>query len=241
MLLSNGSTLFAALLKGMFDFRRYELVSYDIFDTLFYRRCGGFFKVFEKLEEKTGIDGFAQLRKGTEVRLLMKLQREISLEEIYRALDELLPAHDWEAIRKLELEIEEANLAVSARGRRSLQKARGTGARIVFLSDMYLSERWIQEQLRRHSIWQEGDLLFVSSESGSTKRSGELYEIVKSKFPGLSWKHYGDNLMSDVLSAYRSGITAQWLPHSYFRSINDHLFRLFNRKRWLRRIPEFKG
>jgi predicted HAD superfamily hydrolase len=146
-----------------------------------------------------------------------------------------MPGHDWTAIENLELEIEEANLRSSAKGNRSLRKARGTGATIVFLSDMYLSEQWIQRQLRRHSIWQEGDVLFVSSELGVNKRSGDLFELIKDRYPGLSWKHSGDNLISDVLSGYRSGLTVKWLPHSYSRSISDHLFRLLNRNRWVKK------
>ena len=223
-LLTNGGTLFVAIIKGALDFNHHDLISFDIFDTLFYRRCGGFFKVFERLEEQSGIDGLAQLRKSTEVQLLHQLQREISFDEIYAALNQLKPEHDWETIKKRELELEEENIVVSNRAWQALQKARSRGATIIFLSDMYMNKKWIQEQLQSHSIWKEGDLLFVSSEAGSNKRSGKLFETVRKDFPGLKWKHSGDNLLSDVLSAYRLGITSIWLPHSYLRSIHDQLY-----------------
>jgi hypothetical protein len=232
-ILSRATTLARASLSGLFDFRKHDLVSFDVFDTLVFRRCGGFFKVFEEMEQRTKIDGFARLRKRTEIRLLLELGREINLDEIYEALNNQLPGHDWTAIREMELDIEQANLRASPRGRRALNKARRSGATIAFLSDMYLSEQWIRDQLRRHSIWNEGDLLFVSGELGANKRSGELFGVVREQFPEASWKHSGDNLLSDLLVAYGFGISVRWLPHSYIGSIRDHLFRLANRNRWL--------
>jgi FMN phosphatase YigB (HAD superfamily) len=231
-LFSLSSALVLALIANWFDFRRYEVISFDIFDTLFFRRCGGYFKIFEELEHRTNMEGLAHLRKQTEVQLLLKLQREITLDEIYEALKKSLPAQNWEEIKILELEIEEANLEISTKGKRYLERARNSGASIVFISDMYLSREWIHEQLCRHEIWREDDLLFVSNEIGVNKRSGELFEIIKREFPEASWKHFGDNLLSDVVSAYRSGIPAKWLPHSYVGSISDHLLRLRNRRKW---------
>src|SRR5262249_10868118 len=58
------------------------------------------------------------------------------------------------------------------------------------------------------------DALFVSSESGKTKRAGTLYDEA-AKCVGVTpkrWLHIGDNLFSDVRRARRRGLAVWHYP-----------------------------
>lgn len=228
-ILKKGWRLIKALLNRRSSWRDYDVISFDIFDTVLYRQCGHFAQIFEMLEQKARIPGLAQLRKETEARLLRVRAQEVTIEEIYAELSHIRTEIDWGYIKNLELECERDQLRLSKRAAKYLQKARSNKAKILFVSDMYLSSMWLREQLKKHKVWLPGDEIYVSCEAGANKRSGDLYIAIRKIYPGMRWLHLGDNLMFDIVNAHRFGVDSKWLPHSYQAAITHHLDRVLAR------------
>lgn len=92
-----------------------------------------------------------------------------------------------------------------------VQAARGGGARVAFLSDMYLPEGFIRGLLQMHGVWREGDTLLVSSALKVDKRSGGMYEELARRMGVRAGDivHVGDNPVSDVRAAWRAGVRAE--------------------------------
>lgn len=179
--------------------------------------------------------GLASFRRSAELRANQNTHgAPHTLDDIYSVLRILRPGHDWCKINALELAIEAEILRVSKRLRRHLLKHRRAGRRIVYISDMYHSADWLQAQLVRLDVWQDGDVLLVSSERNACKRDGSLFLKAKEILGQNCWVHYGDNIWSDVLRAHESGLIPKWVPHSYL-----YVLKMFLRKRL--RIPPAKG
>lgn len=202
-----------------------ECASFDVFDTVLYRKSGTPDSIFKLLEKRLAIEGLSMMR--TEAELFLVKRRdysEITHDDIYDYLKHQNPHIDWEIVKETELHIESKNLAATQRGRRLINRHRTLGHKIVFISDMYLPEEFIHNILKREGLLKTGDLLFVSSSHNCTKAMGQLFELVRSKLNQASWKHYGDHPRNDILMSLKAGLQPRWLPHSYTRST----------KKWLR-------
>ena len=78
---------------------------------------------------------------------------------------------------------------------------RKAGKRVVIASDMYLDRSIIENILTNNGFNLEGVNVYVSSEYGLTKRSGNLFKKVL-EIEGVKSNevlHIGDNLRSDVI------------------------------------------
>jgi len=73
-----------------------------------------------------------------------------------------------------------------------------------------LTASFLEEILRKHGFYQNGDVLHVSGEVGLGKRNGDLFEhardLLKADF--ADWNHLGDNLQSDVEAPRQLGLKA---------------------------------
>lgn len=87
---------------------------------------------------------------------------------------------------------------------------RASGARIIFISDMYLPAQLLARLLKHHGIMQEGDGLYVSCDAGVSKRGGGLYAQVLGAegIAPTQLRHHGDDPHVDIEMAARSGIEA---------------------------------
>jgi FMN phosphatase YigB (HAD superfamily) len=119
--------------------------------------------------------------------------------------DELVP-HLVEA----ELQVERDVLRPLPRAVLLAERACRAGIRLAFTSDTYLPAEFIQEQLHRHGLWQDGAALLVSSEVARSKVSGRLYQDLTRSFDTAPSRivHIGDNPWSDGASARRAGLRA---------------------------------
>ena len=228
-ILGKGFAFLGVLFRPPRKYAFYDLVTFDIFDTLVYRDCGNFLEIFESIESKTKIANFARKRKDAEINLIRLRAWETNLDEIYGELEKMDGSVDWTLIKNLELETESKSLRPSKRGLHHLARARKAGSKVMFITDMYLPSSWLITQLKSHNIWQDGDEIYVSGEKGVNKRSGELYDLVREEHPSTNWLHLGDNLVSDVLNAQKAGVKAKWLPNSYLEAVHSHGMRVLSR------------
>ena len=193
---------------------RADVGSFDVFDTLLYRVVNiptDVFRVMEPvIQEKTGLDGFAEKRIAAE-QLARKVpgREEVTLRQIYDALSGITPeicdflmAYEQETERRL-LRRDEAMADL-------LAYCASSGKRVLVISDMYHSSNFIGDVLRAFGICLY-DSLYVSADENATKASGALFLKVEQeeKLCGRkNWLHIGDNAYSDYTIPQALGIMA---------------------------------
>jgi HAD superfamily hydrolase (TIGR01549 family) len=207
------------------------IYSFDVFDTclvrIFPRPTDLFYTLAQRvLAETVGAEAFGkeeiseialarvaaekQARKNTE-------REEIRLVDIYAYFPELKA---WgisaEQMQRLEIELELASVRPVASIKRQIEYLKREGRRVIFLSDMYLPEAIIRQMLVEQEIASPEDPLYVSSEVGLTKRSGELFKYILQR-EGISpqdLQHCGDSILGDYLAARKLKINAHLFTES---------------------------
>ena len=188
--------------------------SFDIFDTCLIRRVAEPAEVFDLMGGRHATGPSFRFYRQEAEREASRRHGEASLLEIHEILstwmghgvsrrDELIAA---------ELE-EEARQLVPVPGMlKHVREVRSRGGRIVFLSDMYLPSGFLEDRLREHGFYQDGDLLLVSCECKMSKASGALYQEAKKQLGETTWQHFGNHAQADVKSAERNGLKGEYRP-----------------------------
>jgi Predicted hydrolase (HAD superfamily) len=197
-------------------------VSFDVFDTCLTRDCirpGDLFFTLAKTAltrrhgraDDNAVHELAHYRIEfeREARRHLPPGTDVSIERLYetfapeRAFG--IPAHDMMAA---ELELEAKHLRPVPAMRDYIGRLRNAGTRVLFISDMYLPGGFIRDQLVRHGLAVATDPVYLSSDTGQTKHSGELFRTALGR-EGLRPRelvHVGDNPWSDIRQARRCGI-----------------------------------
>lgn len=193
----------------------YDIISFDIFDTLIFRPFSEPTDLFYFLGEKLGILNFKQLRMQAEQEARKHCHKEnghyeITLADIWETLEKLcgnVAANGMETEIQLEKQFCYANPFM----KRVFEELQKQGKKILIVSDMYLPAAVLEEILLANG-YSGYEKLYVSCEYGKNKAGGELYELVKQENPGRM-VHIGDNPHSDVAMAKKAGIAAKHYPN----------------------------
>ena len=184
-----------------------KVVSFDLFDTLIFRRVSKPTDIFSlayiKVKNVLSLDftpgEFQELRAFAEREAKQKsLTKEVTLEEIYDYLP--FSPSTSRILLKSELELE---ASLSFLYEPMLDLIEGLVAKdvqVLFISDMYLSKEQIHDVFLCKSKVARGIPLYVSSQCRTNKSSGFIFKHVsdKLKLDYNSWLHVGDNAVSDV-------------------------------------------
>lgn len=206
-----------------------DVISFDVFDTLITRNLVNPNHVFdlmnkdaEKIFSSEGVDisdfgGFRNLRERAANRVLRSSKAkgfdEIIFKDIYAEIKQLtsLSKESVLELRKLEIRTELSVMNHRALGVELFRYAKTRGKIVILVSDMYLDTRDIVLFLKKNGI-SNFDNIFVSSEFLKLKKTGDLFDVVKSEYPGRNILHLGDNHLSDVLKPISKGLRAIHLP-----------------------------
>lgn len=214
-----------------------KLASFDIFDTTLIRRCGKpeniFYLMAERLYpgDETKKDLFVWWRKSVETKVKSKLNREVTLNDLYED-EEIFAFAEYspEYICALEKIVESENLVYNPKIKEIISQKRDEGYAIAFISDMYLDEAFLRDVLSQEGCFVEGDTIFVSSTRGYVKETGELYDYVRKELNPQEWIHFGDYKYSDVIVPQKKGIKAIKVTRN-FNKIESHLLLAANQQR----------
>lgn len=195
--------------------KKYDVISFDIFDTLVKRNVAhpkDIFDIVENTFNKNNdkkIKGFRNERIEAEKKARLKTVREeITLSEIYQNFTQYSDIH----IKKLsEIEVStEIKYCTPNYYILDLYKKCLESSKIVILtSDMYLPRNTIDEILSKCGICGYTKL-FLSSEIGLQKGKGSLYKYILKdlKIKPSQMVHIGDGKVTDYLIPKRQGIYA---------------------------------
>lgn len=201
-----------SVLKEKID--KAEIISFDVFDTLLYRKVSDPIDVFEILEKKFDIPGFKQNRINFQTLAAQKVEKlyqypHANLDEIYDVFKEKFPCYDWDVVKGHELEIEYDCIFQNVEMYDIYLYALNLKKKIIATTDMYLSSIDINNLLRACGFNQISHI-YDSAECRRAKFNGELFfYIAKDLFEDPSIiLHIGDNKKSDFDLALKAGWNA---------------------------------
>jgi SAM-dependent methyltransferase/FMN phosphatase YigB (HAD superfamily) len=195
----------ASDLKHQID--KFDLISFDIFDTLMTRamvRPDYVFTVIERtLDKRAEVPTrFAHCRKeGERIARAKSSRHDVNLDAIYREVAQLPSMTEMLAneAHRLELQLEYELVMPRPTLVEAYQHALSTGKRVILVSDMYLPAVQVARMLEKVGVsgWSE---LYLSCEIGLRKDTGELWDwiIAKEHLDRYRMLHIGDNEQSDV-------------------------------------------
>ena len=184
--------------KMFLDLSAYDVISFDIFDTLLTRTIYHPTDIFYYMELKLGRKGFAKDRIVAEQQAMAKLGAKVRLSDIYHELQGMLHLSDEEKdkIKALELGTEMKGLIPRRDMVHLYQRLLNAGKRIILVSDMYLTKEDLEDALKRAGITGY-ERFYISCEEEKRKDDGRLWDQVLSDYEGLHIAHVGDNTRSD--------------------------------------------
>lgn len=197
---------------------KYDIISFDIFDTTIIRICNSPTDVFEivaKEAMKYGINNFVEVR--SEAQKLAEKENGIStrLYNIYGKIKQISGLSDEQinVLQKLEIQTESRMCMPNEVTVSLINDLKEKGKKVIFISDMYLDSKMIQDIFSLNDMQIVYDGLFVSCEVGRSKSKGDLFNYVKEQFPGRKIVHVGDYWRSDVYNALLKGkVAAVYYP-----------------------------
>lgn len=187
----------------------HEINSFDLFDTLVTRKVNHPKDVFI-LVETTGIIKFRfflnflftfkTLRVFSEKlsRFLKRSKKEdISVFDIYRLLGFFIKNSREVLLKEIEVELC-VIYPIEDNINKLNQIIKNNNKNTCITSDMYLPKNTLKKILRKNKI--NIDIVYVSSEIGLTKASGNLFKFIakQNQIELSKITHYGDNIHSDI-------------------------------------------
>lgn len=223
----SAASAFDQVTKVLGRLRGVKLLCVDLFDTVITRAVAEPSSVYLLLGQQLASEGliskspelFARARAMAEKRARAHAPppSDITLERIYRELTHAHPRLEPRRAVLMERELRmEAQLIRPVFGAATwLAARRAERLRIAFVSDMYLPETFLKEQLEALGLWSPKDRLYVSSARGCMKaRDGALFRDVleQERTAPQEAVHVGNNWTDDYLEARRVGLHAVHFP-----------------------------
>lgn len=183
----------------------YDVVSFDIFDTLVFRTLDKPTDIFMVVGQKLGVLNYVTMRR--EMERMLRNQREakdgsteVTFQEIYQAMEEYCGI-DADIGMKTEFETELEFCIANPYMKEVFDLLINYGKTVIIVSDMYFPKE-MMEKVLSHCGYKGYSQLFVSCDYGCGKRSGKLYQIIREKYlRERSIIHVGDNEEVDVVMA----------------------------------------
>lgn len=205
----------------------YDVVSFDLFDTLLLRPFDEPTALFYIVGEKLGYLDFTRLRIEMEYEARERCyrnrgHREVTLSDIYDVIEEQVGIPKEKGMQ-CEVETEQELCFANPYFTEVIRLLAARQNKIIAISDMYLPKEVLRRIIDQcgFGLIQE---IYVSCEYGLSKNQGDLYHIVRGecektsdyKKKELHFVHIGDNQYSDVQMAKKNGFSSV-----YYQNVNE--------------------
>ncbi|EOI0504327.1 HAD-IA family hydrolase [Campylobacter coli] len=215
----------------------YVLFSFDIFDTLISRDVAKPNAVFLIMKQKMQnmnfplnlVKNFDRIRVGIEQYYYQNVcknkHEDVNFDEIYNLLQQnfSLSFQQKEELMKLEIDTEKEVLYPIKKNIELIEQLVRSKKRVVLISDMYFNSSIIRIFLSKFSPIFNHIPIYMSSEFGLKKNSGNLFKAILNleKVNPKKWIHYGDNWVGDYFKPANLEIATNFyinrlLPHEEF-------------------------
>lgn len=189
--------------------KKYEVISFDIFDTLLYRKVNKIEELFQNVEKKLKlskifIENYTLKRQEAEKKVKEKYGYYYTFNDIYNELE--YDKKIKEKIMALELEEEYIGCFPNYTIKSLYERLKKINKKIIFTSDMYLPKEHIEKMLIKCGY--EKEEIFLSCDIKKSKRDGSVYPYILKKVKVSNKKiiHIGDAKRSDYFNSRVFGI-----------------------------------
>ncbi|MBU5477598.1 hypothetical protein KQI69_00065 [Eubacterium sp. MSJ-13] len=228
---------------------KYNIISFDIFDTLLLRNVANPRDVFEQVWEQADDIKLTDISKKEFMKLRMEMERrarnkkkefnrEVVLSEIYAEFPKFIVS-DIEKLERLEVETEKRVCYRNDFMWEIAKKLSEKGKRLVLLSDMYLKKKDIVDILEVNGIDTSiFEHIIISCEERCSKQNGKLFDVLFSRLGDVDKKnivHVGDNKNADYTQPLSAGISAV-----HYDAIPDKLNSIYDYEKIRHDIPQKK-
>ncbi len=195
----------------------YDVISFDVFDTLIFRPLSQPTDVFYFVGEQLGMLDFKNIRAWAEWDARVKCNQrkghmEVTFFDIWNNLAEDTGL-DAERGMQIEWNTELSMCYANPFMLEVWRRLSTLGKEMIIVSDMYLSREQIEILLTKNGF-EGASRIYVSCEYGISKSDGKLFDKVKRELsPMKSIIHVGDNPVSDVRNAKRAGFDTLHYPN----------------------------
>lgn len=207
------------------DISKYDVISFDIFDTLIKRKYFTPKEVFNHISAIIQDPTFTEKRIQAEIKARkISKEQDITIDEIYKQLPQ-----NYLNCKEEEKSLEINNSFVNFEIKNIYDKAVKLNKKIIATSDMYLDDETITKILNKAGFT-NFDRIYISSKFKKTKWTGDLFDIIinDQKISPKKILHIGDNYKSDYLNAKKKNINAYHYIHKNL--LEEIKFRKFTLK-----------
>lgn len=203
---------------------QYDVISFDLFDTLILRPFSEPADLFYFLGGRLGLMDIRRIRMEQEAlarRECFEKQGhyEVTFADIWRRMERETGVSAEKGML-LEQELEMKFCYANPFMLKVFETLRAKGKKIICISDMYLPQAFLMELLIKNG-YTGIEKLYVSCEYGKSKESGKLYRMIREEFPSeTKLIHVGDNEQSDVKMAGKYGFSALYYPNVNKQSLS---------------------
>lgn len=193
------------LIKIKNQIKNFNIISFDIFDTLLLRPYHDPFDVFKHLELHYNLKDFYSHRIVAEKKArTVENKSEVNYDDIYNNMPEV-----YKFLREKEQELEFNTIFVNPEMLDIFNFAISENKKVILITDMYYNDIFLERLLKKNGIVGY-DKLYVSSTVGKSKRNLELFTHV---LDDLNIKeeqmlHIGDNDVADYKNPISLNIQA---------------------------------
>ena len=205
---------------------KYKYISFDIFDTLITRNLNKPTELFDLVQEEINrenidINDFKNKRIEAEKMVSENInEREYTINDIYEEfykienVENKVENETIVKIKKIEINIEISMCEANYSFYNVYDYCKKNNKKIIITSDMYLTKEIIEKILKKNNY--EYDKLYLSSDIGKRKSTGELYKYILNdlKIKPNEMIHFGDNYKSDYLRPKMLGINSKLVKYN---------------------------
>ncbi len=196
----------------------FDVISFDIFDTLILRPFSKPTDLFYLLDEQFEQHQFHDVRiqcerRARELSIMKRGNREVTLEDIYCEVEKVTGIKK-ETGMAVEFELEKKMCFANPYMKRVFDILKSYHKAIYVTSDMYLPKEMMRELLESCGYSGFEDII-VSCDYNTNKHEGGLYKILLQKTKGKTLIHVGDNYNADITKAKENGIQT-----SFYKGVN---------------------
>lgn len=198
---------------------KYDVISFDLFDTLILRPFTSPRVLFSIMESRLGIYKFSKIRVDSEDEVRAQNQKlynqdNTTLEEIYNLISKKTNL-DARKTAQLEYDLELNYCYANPYFMSLVSLCKQSNKSMIICTDMYLSKEQIKH-LVSNVGYPDFDNIFVSSELKKSKKKGDLFEYLKGYYENKRIIHIGDNEISDIKNAEEAGLDTY-----YYSNVNN--------------------
>ncbi len=196
------------------EISKYSIISFDVFDTLIKRNVKKPTDIFYIIQNRFNnknpdnqiFDFYTKRKKAEEKARSNSKSEDIRFDNIYEFID--YPKKIKQKLKIIEIDVEMDYCVKNEEMYEIYRFLIENNRKIICISDMYFSKNIIEQILKKNGYNIES--IFISSEYGLTKRSGNLFkkvlQILNAKTSEIV--HIGDNKNGDYKAPRKLGIRA---------------------------------